>query len=211
MKVILDIETIAQPIEVIRPLMPEFTPPANYKDPEKIAANLAEQQAKWIEGAALSAMTGRIAILGIKEVWGSNNTQIHVAESLEDERSILAMFWAAIAEGPVIGWNLKGFDIPFIIQRSWIHGLRVKESVWNGKWLSNDFSIDLMERWCCGNGKQTAGLGAVSKACGVGEKTGTGAEFGKLWEIDRQKAIEYCRHDLELTFDLAKRMGVVHE
>jgi predicted PolB exonuclease-like 3'-5' exonuclease len=208
MKVIIDIETIAQPIEAIRPLMPEFTAPANYKDPEKIAANLAEQKAKWIEGAALSAMTGRVAIIGLKEVWGNNECNIQAAHDLEGEKNLIEYFWNLVGEGPLVGWNIKGFDLPFLIQRSWIHGLKVKEGVWNGKWLSNDYSIDLMERWSCGNSKQMASLGAVSKACGLGEKIGTGAEFGRLWETDVMAAIDYCRQDLELTHNLAKRMGV---
>jgi hypothetical protein len=44
-----DIETGSLPEAYIAHLCPEFKPPANYKDPAKIAENLEEQRKTWLD------------------------------------------------------------------------------------------------------------------------------------------------------------------
>jgi hypothetical protein len=204
---IIDIETIALPDDQLASLKPVFEAPANYKDPEKIKANLTDQEARWKEQAALSAMTGRVAIIGIlNSVGGFDHLK---AANLDDEPYLLRWFWANYGQGHVAGWNIKGFDLPFLIQRSWIHGIRVPDGVFNGRYFSAEFCTDLMERWSCFQIKNTASLDAVSRACGFGGKHFTGADFAKTWANNKDVAVEYCKHDCELTLSIAKRMGVL--
>jgi predicted PolB exonuclease-like 3'-5' exonuclease len=206
---IIDIETIALPDEQLASVKPTFEPPANYKDPEKIRANLADQEARWKEQAALSAMTGRVAVIGVLSPVGKFDYSLIVNEL--DEADFIREFWVNYGHGSLIGWNIKGFDLPFLIQRSWILGLRVPSGIFNGRYFSQEFCIDLMERWaCCQPGsKGIASLDSVSRACGMGGKTINGSDFAKLWAEDKQKALNYCHDDCSLTLSLAKRMGVL--
>lgn len=206
---IIDIETIALPDDQLAALKPTFEPPANYKDPAKIAENLAAQEAKWKEQAALSAITGRVAIIGLLDNLGGFTASI--ANEPEQEINILRSFWADYAPHHVLGWNIKGFDIPFLVQRSWIHGIRVPDNVFNGRFISADWATDLLERWTCFQSRLQTGssLDAVSRACGLGGKASTGAEFGKLWATNREQALDYCQTDCNLTWLLAKRLGAM--
>jgi predicted PolB exonuclease-like 3'-5' exonuclease len=206
---ILDIETIALPDDQLAALKPVFEPPSNYKDPAKIADNLAAQEAKWREQAALSALTGRVAIIGLMDNLGTFVAD--VANEPGHEADILRNFWRDYGQHHVLGWNIKGFDIPFLVQRSWIHGIRVPDNVFNGRYISADWATDLLERWTCFQSRLQTGssLDAVSRACGLGGKASTGAEFGKLWATDRMKAMDYCQSDCGLTLLLAKRLGAM--
>lgn len=209
---IIDIETIALPDDQLASLKPVFEPPANYKDPEKIKANLADQEIKWKEQAALSAMTGRVAIIGALN--GVDGFTFGQAKTISDEPDLLRWFWTHYGQGHVAGWNIKGFDLPFLIQRSWIQGIRVPDGVFHGRYFSSEFCTDLMERWTCfqNGGKAGASLDAVSRACGFGGKQSTGADFARIWAeslVYPDLAIEYCKHDCELTLAIAKRMGAL--
>lgn len=205
---IIDIETIALPDAKLEALKPEFAAPSNYKDPEKIEAYKVAAYSKWKEEAALSPMTGQVAMIGVIRPVSGFTT--FIAEGPDTEASIIESFWDEIGSAHLCGWNIKGFDLPFLIQRSWINGIRPPMSIlFAGRYFSPANITDLMEVWSCYSKSMTASLADVAKVCGVGEKTGTGAEFGKLWATDRAKAVEYCEKDCELTLALAKRLGVL--
>ena len=68
---IFDIETGPVNADKLQDQMPEFTAPANYKDEEKIARYIEEQQKKWIEKVALDASTGRVIAIGVKDSEGN--------------------------------------------------------------------------------------------------------------------------------------------
>ena len=46
----------------------------------------------------------------------------------------------------------------------------------------------------------------LAKHLGVGQKTGSGADFAKLWVEDRAKALAYLESDLTLTKLCFERM-----
>jgi hypothetical protein len=50
---------------------------------------------------------------------------------------------------------------------------------------------------------RSGSLGAISRHLGLGDKTGTGADFSLLWNTDRQAAIDYCLRDVQLTQQVA--------
>ena len=52
-------------------------------------------------------------------------------------------------------------------------------------------------------------LDAIAKHLGVGAKNGNGADFAKLWQKDRAKAVEYLRNDVQLTAKVAEVLGVL--
>ena len=203
--IILDIETIAYPREKLEAMMPAFGAVGNTKDPAKVAAQVEEQKAAWIEKAALSATTASVAIIGMLS---ASSTIIMRADDHE-ERTMLSQFWAHIHStgALIVGHNLRSFDLPFLIRRSFIKGVIVPLGVLHKGRLDERF-IDTMEVWAAGEWGAKISLNNLAKALGVGEKSGSGADFGTLWASDKSAAIEYCKHDLELTRKCAERMGL---
>lgn len=193
-----DCETEPLPADELAQFMPEFQAPSNYKDPEKIRANIADQQARWIEDGALSAVTGRVLCIGTLrdknfDVWA------------DDEKQMLADFWG-FASGELqagrtlIGFCVKTFDLPFLVRRSWKHGVKVPFCLWSGRYFA-DGIIDVAELWQCANRdpRDRVSLDTLSKFLGIGAKTGDGKEFAGLWRTDKEKAKAYLHNDLTLT------------
>ena len=69
--------------------------------------------------------------------------------------------------------------------------------------------IDLMIVWRCGSWKEFISLDSLSRYLGVGEKTGSGELFYRLWNTNRQAAVDYLVNDVKITLACANRMGVV--
>jgi DNA polymerase III epsilon subunit-like protein len=210
MQTIIDIETAGLPIEQIDHLAPTFTAPANYKDADKIAANIAEQRMEWFKRAALSPMTGKIVAIGYKVP--KQSPVLHVA----DETELLTEFWRNLQEpnadvNQFIGHNILGFDIPFIIRRSWANKIRVPATVQNGRYLNERRFIDTMTAFQCGNRTEKFhSLDTVAKFMGFAGKTeAIGAQFAEILATDPKRALAYLAADLQAVEDIAKRMGLL--
>jgi hypothetical protein len=171
------------------------------------------------EKAALSAVTGQVVAIG----YHGRKRMIQAAIDGVNERSLLTYFWKTYLDArqtnrSMVGFNSKAFDIPFIVQRSWIIGVEVPKSILTPTGYLDSTFIDLMERWKCGNrsfgqpGHTT--LDAVCRACGLPGKPDdcTGADVARLlWSDkpeDREKALSYIDGDIESTLQLAQRLGV---
>lgn len=200
--IIFDIESGRIPDDQLQLVMPEFRAPSNYKKPEAIESYIAEAKLEWKENAALSALTGRVLAIGISDETGTT------VAGVDDESDLLTWFWDKVRNNPVdfVGFSIKQFDLPFLCQRSWIKGVFIPGQVFNGRYFSGQF-VDLQERWMCfGRNHTGQSLDAICKSCGLGGKAGNGKDFAKLWHLDRDAAIEYCKTDLRLTAALAERL-----
>ena len=197
---VIDIETIAQDDLV----PPAFDPPGNIKDPVKIEASLKEKQQKWLNDAALHADRGQVVIVGLKPFATTSPTVFDCKETLMIEET-----WEQIkTQSPVVGFNLLHFDIPFLVRRSWILGVPVPADVVFDRYgkINRERFIDLFELWACGDRTEFISLNTVATAILGRGKTGHGSDFGKLWATDKAAAIQYCKDDVQLTWDLAKKM-----
>ena len=196
-KTIFDIETGPAPDTELALVKPQFKAPANYKDPAKIADAIAIAEADWKEKAALSPVTGRVLCIGMAD---------GILEG--GEPGIISAFWNSWRHGGLfIGWNCKGFDLPFLIRRSWALGVKIPSDLFEGRYF-NSRVVDLMEKWACGNYGERESLDTAARTLGVGQKNGSGADFARLWREDKPKAIEYLQNDLRITAAIAERMGV---
>lgn len=131
--VALDIETVRDDELVDRLLAepPEFTPPKNYKDQEKIDAYLASENAKWsdkiIQKAALSPRSGLVAAVAIAplgpESEGMEATAATSIEMTEKEllewtnqrvmgSRFLVTFNGSIFDGPFLRTRMLKRDVP---------------------------------------------------------------------------------------------------
>lgn len=217
MPILFDIETISQDKDILLAKLPPWDieeaktrVPKNYKKPEAISAWLEQDEANWskkaLDEAALNPETGRIALVGF---YVDNE---YVPLIGEEKRIVEASLVLVEETGhSVIGWNIHGFDIPFLVKRAWILGIKVPKSVFNpfSRYQISDKILDGMKVWQAGNYKAPyTSLNKALRACGLEEK-GNGADFGKLWESDKEAAINYQRKELEQQAKLYERMGLL--
>jgi hypothetical protein len=159
--------------------------------------------------AALSALTGRVLLIGVMNQDGSD---LRWFEGPEDY--LLQNFWDFYA-GPQrvtetvkwIGFNSTSFDWPFLVRRSYINGVKPGK-VFNERGYPADGLIDLRAIWGCGDRQAAGSLDTIGRAMGFTGKTGDGAQFAALYndEKTRQQALDYCHNDLLLTAAIATRI-----
>ena len=192
------------------------------------AAARNEHVARYTEKAALSATTGCIKAIGVwvdsstpcvaavSEPFGPSDLDFHLYE-FSDEAEMVRWFWNIYrGEGrhTMVGHNIHGFDLPFLVCRSWILGVDVPDGVQQqgGRYWSNQF-VDTMARWNCGS-RNYIKLDEIDRALGGPGKPDdcTGADFARLFDNggeDRIKALQYLRNDLEMTRRVAEAMQIL--
>ncbi len=178
------------------------------------------QWADFVSKAPLSALTGRVLAIGYRS---EKATVIHHLDedTQSGEAGLVMRFWHRYRKSkadrrPLVGHNIAGFDIPFLVRRSWLLEIDVPDGVLDANWRYLDRTfIDTMLRWQAGNWRDTfVGLDKLGKALGVGGKTEgvDGADFHRLYfgaAEERAKALEYLARDVELTWLVAQRLGIV--
>lgn len=224
-----DIETGGLPEEELLAIMPPFDPDdvklGNIKDPLKVQAkiDLAREKHKrdFIERAALCPLTGRVMAVGIVE----KVSGVFECIGDDDEAELLRKFWKAVcftesvemspfgdefggdeALNRIIGFNVRLFDLPFLVKRSWKHRVAVPARLRSGRYWSEQM-VDLRDVWQLGDSGSVGSLGRVAKHLGVGQKNGDGAAFARLWREDRETAMAYLRNDLDMTVRVAQALG----
>lgn len=206
--IVFDLESAPLPEPELKAMMPEFEPPGNLKDPAKIAAAIEEKKRKWIEDAALDALTGRVLAIGLM----IDEAFILISEPAT-EATMLHEFWDAITDvgyllHRVVGFNINLFDLPFMIRRSWKLGVSPPREIRQGRYWNANI-VDIRDVWQCGDRQSHGSLDTIAKHLGVGAKTGSGKDFAALWAQDKEKATEYLKNDLQLTSAIAKKLGVL--
>lgn len=185
----------------------EFVGAQRWK-PETIEAKYAEYLATALEDfkrrAALDATTGQVLAIGLK----SEKSAV-IIDSVNEEK-LLEQFWAKAnqcesAGRSLVGHNVLGFDLPFLMRRSWMLGVDFPRLT---------VVKDTMKVWGCGVYGETISLDRLARALGMeGKANGiTGADFSRLWngdEEEHKQAREYLLCDLELTWNIANRLGVM--
>ena len=210
-----DIETGPLPESELAALLPPFDPAevktGNLKDPDKVAAKLAEAEANhrrdFLEKAALDPLTGRVVAIGL--LYPDSGEFVVIGH--DDEAATLREFWETTKGemgriNEMVGFNSNAFDLPFLIRRSWRHRVPVPFGIRRGRYWSDEM-VDLRDAWQLGDRQARGSLDTIAKHLGVGAKNGNGADFAALWQSDREKATEYLRNDLQLTARVAEALG----
>ncbi len=174
----------------------------------------SEYFAKFKEKAPLHAHLGQILAAGY-----SNGTNTSIDGSIDggDEGRILIRWWDVYdtceqQARSIIGFNIFGFDLPFLCRRSWLLGIPVPFDVFDrGRW--HPIFIDLAEVWRLRVPGEYISLDTLAKAFRIGSKPDgiSGADFHKLWHEDHEAAEAYLKNDLAMTRALAVRLGVITE
>jgi len=207
--IIFDIETGALPFGEL--VIPAFNPAdvklGNTKDPDKIAERIRQAEENhvtdFIKTAALDALSGQVLCIGYRL---ERDEPAILSSDADGEAAMLRQWWELLntweRQPRLIGFNIKPFDLPFLIKRSWKHRVTVPYWIRNGRFW-NDLIVDLREVWQLGDNRAHGSLGAISRHLGLGEKSGSGADFANLWKTNRQAAIDYCLQDVKLTQQVA--------
>ena len=221
--IIFDVETGPLAESELVAMMPAFDPAevkcGNLKDPAKIAEKIAEAEANhrrdFFDKAALDPLTGRVIAIGMVLADGHQDFDEgkFVIIGHDDEARTLREFWEALRGdmgrvNPVIGFNIHGFDLPFLIRRSWKHRVTVPFGIRRGRYWS-DQVCDLRDCWQLGDRQARGSLDSIARHLGVGAKNGDGKAFAELWQTNRQQAEAYLRNDIQLTAKVADALGIV--
>ena len=226
--IVFDVETGPLAESELSALLPAFDPAevktGNIKDPEKVAAKIAEAEASqrrdFFDKAALDPLTGRVVAIGmlVYEERGAWSEERGMGEGRcviighDDEAQTLREFWhytqAEMGRmNPMIGFNIFGFDLPFLFRRSWKRRVPIPFGLRRGRYWGDQL-IDLRDTWQLGDRQARGSLDSIAKHLGVGAKNGDGKAFAELWQSDRKQAEAYLRNDLELTAKIALGLGI---
>ncbi len=205
------------------------SPPKTWKDPEKIAdwhARRAVEVAEWRaeqearqaqvpedlrRRSSLDALLGGMVVCVGIAVDMQPATVLTVREVSEaEERRTLLRLDAGLAKYPqhrIVGYNLVGFDAPFLRARALRHGLyRLANRLWQPKpW--DPRLVDLQVAWQAGDRRRPGRLVELAQMVGieVTDRT-TGADVQRLLDAGDLAAVaEHCRCDVEVTRQLALR------
>jgi predicted PolB exonuclease-like 3'-5' exonuclease len=201
--------------------LPSSVKYGNTKDPEKRKAIDAKAETDFWAGkekwAALDPHTAEVCAIGIGY---SDEDSIKVLAGSEKE--ILTEFWASYQEiksghrkrKNLVGWNILGFDIPFMIKRSRIIGVPVPAMAWRGRYADTLFVDAKAEYYLHEYGWQRmAGLKTVTKVLGCSsprEYEVSGATFAENFLSDdikkREQALAYLHDDILETKGVAARV-----
>jgi predicted PolB exonuclease-like 3'-5' exonuclease len=208
MAFIVDLETVAMEGVEIEPV----SAPSNYKDPEKIAAYVAEAEQAQRNKAALYPWTARIVALGWCETPG-DAVQVSVANHDTIEATMIGEFGRRLVEdggyvANLVTFNGLGFDLPVLMARARLLGV---------KFPTLDISRfrsphpDLMKILTFDGAIQARSLKWYARRFGLDVSDAFGGkEIAQLYDDQNWDAIKaHCESDVTLTRQLAERLGVV--
>jgi len=209
--IVFDIESIPQDGAKLLALAPEFTAPANLKDPAKIEAAIAKRKADYLADAALNWKTAEVVLIG-----AGDDAEIH-SFTADTEKELIANFLTvvadALADGVAVGGhNVKGFDLPMLVNRARVHGLKIPANIlsfWKGRPTWHDGIFDTLEILSFGRSFDGNGVDDVARVFGLPPKLGHGGDFPLLWRADCQAAAAYNRRDVEIEIEIARICGCI--
>lgn len=117
---VFDIETV--PLETIPKELEDRLinkVPSNISDPVKIKARIEQNKKNLEKEKNLNPYASFICCLCL--LGGDDELLTFTATNEDEERELLCNFWEVFMfTDKLIGFNTKGFDLPFIIARSWL-------------------------------------------------------------------------------------------
>lgn len=180
-------------------------------------------------GLGFSPLTGEIVVIGVLEVETNKGVVYYQApgEKHKDfeeegikykaltEKEMLEKFWQGVVEyNEFISFNGRGFDVPFLMIRSAIHGIKPTKDLMSNRYLNNQkfnaTHYDLMDLLSFyGAVRRKGSLHLYSRAFGIKspkEDGVTGDDVKALFEAkEYQKIAKYNVGDLQATKKLYEK------
>jgi len=227
-KLIFDIETIGEDWDKIDNTTQEAL--TRWLKRETVSQEEFEKGVEDIkDGLGFSPLTGEIVAIGVLELETNKGAVYYQApgEKIEDfeeddikframtEREMLESFWQGVIEyNEFISFNGRGFDVPFLMIRSAINGIKPSKDLMSNRYLNNQkfnaLHIDLMDQLSFyGAVRRKGSLHLYCRAFGIkSPKEGgvTGDEVSPLFKAkEYQKIAKYNVGDLVATKELYKK------
>ena len=188
---------------------------------ENIETARSEAWQTFRDRAALSPLTGRVLAVGW---WNPDMPDSDAATILEGSESVsekeviehfLSLADAVLSDGGLlVGHNIIGFDLPFLLRRGLKYGIRLPKTITNALAQYRPASlIDTMREWQFGNRAEGfVKLDQLAAFFGTRRKNGDGADFHKKFfgaPEERHEALEYLNNDVMMTVEVAQKMGLI--
>jgi len=196
---IIDIETVAQDFGSFSESVQEYI---RERCRDKRKKEDAEIDGKIAKFCALTPEFGKIVAVGLSHK--DHNPIIMVNE--EEER-LLSFFWVM---APIIdrfitfnGWS---FDLPYILKRSILTGVKSTTALPLKKYdIHRHFDVmQILANW----GKSSFSLDIYSSVFLGKEQTGKGSDIAEWWEKKDYASIKkHCLKDIELTKGLYQKLA----
>lgn len=190
--------------------------PSNWKDPVKIAQYIKDAKAAQIAKAALDIDLARIVAIGYQLV-GETASVADVVLCKDETQEMTALgvlwdtFWRVYMPGHTIAVTFNGlaYDLPLLLRRSLYLGVTAPKLQLD-RYKHVD-AIDLMQILCLDGRLKMHGLQFYANRFKIPvEQDITGADIGAAVAAGDWAAVEkHCAADVQTTYLLAKRMGVL--
>ncbi len=218
-KIIFDIETCSYPFESLSESQREYL--LKYADKEIDPAKKESMRDEAIRYTSLYPYTAKCIAIGMYDVekeksyvyyesekpeeWNSENTNVQYKGLPEKE--MLESFWrVAHYIDQFVTFNGRNFDIPFLMMRSAMLGVKVTKNLMGYRY--GDIHIDLIEQFTFYSTTRKFNLDFYCHAFGIESpkaKDISGMEVKTLYEAGRIKDIAvYCSKDIYATYQLFK-------
>jgi hypothetical protein len=198
-----DIETEANK-EALK-YLEEPSAPSNWKDPVKIAAYVEEKRQEQIDRAALDADFGRVVAIGMKiDELPVQSFSIHN----NTESDLIGYFWDLYYKerGQSCGYNIIGFDLPYLMRRSFDLGIKSSITPNLAKYRTLP-TLDLM--MVLYNWSGFRGLKFVADRYGIPNPL-PDIDGSQVADMDADTLHAYVQNDVTMTYLLYKRMQGIY-
>jgi DNA polymerase elongation subunit (family B) len=213
---VFDIETAALPEAEIPPALVKRLKEADPEDD------------KWKEMLGLYSLSAQVVCIGMLNPSSGKGTLLYddrhgeltdlaMPDGTEfslvggDEAEILEQFWSTVSKFErVITYNGRGFDVPFLMQRSLIREVEISTNLLPPRFFLDRNHLDLQDALSACRATRPFGLAAWTEAIGASspkEGSVAGAEVGEAFHAGRTGEIaEYCARDVVATARLADQV-----
>lgn len=183
--------------------MPTPEAPGNLKDPAKIAAAIEEKKQEQIDRAALDPDYGKLLSIGY-----AYHEDDDVIVKIADEVTLLECFWEAFVacNGRAVGYNIIGFDLPYLMRRSLAMKVNVPIVPFLAKYRTEPVTdlMGILYNW-----DRAKSLKLVAKLYGL-EVLAEGVDGSQVSTLKPDQLALYQKSDVYLVQQLFKRMNGVY-
>ncbi|MBE0571371.1 MAG: ribonuclease H-like domain-containing protein [Ignavibacteriaceae bacterium] len=218
-KIVFDIETCAYPFESLAENQREYLLRYADKEPDPEKRQMMIDDA--VRYTSLYPYTSKCIVIGIyyvekeksyvyyesnkKEEWTSEDGKVQYKGLSEKE--MLESFWRVAKQvDQFITFNGRNFDVPFLMMRSAMLGVKVTKNLMGYRY--GDEHIDLLEQFTFYGLTRKFNLDFYCQSFGIESpksKDISGMEVKNLYEAGRIKDIAvYCSKDIYATYQLYK-------
>ena len=220
MNIVFDIETVGSDFESLSDSQKEFLlrPAEQEKDPQT-KSEMVEETKRYL---SLYPLTAKIVAIGLLNTEKEKSMVLYEGGKDDDwiveekvikykpltEIEMLKYFWKyAEKADKVISFNGRNFDLPFIMIRSAINGIKPSKNLIRNRYDASQH-IDLLEQFTFYGITKKFNLDFYCNAFGIispKSKGITGMEVRELYRAGKIKDIAiYCGEDVRATYELYK-------